>query len=128
MKILSKQEILDSEDMKNTLLEVPEWGGSVYIKAFTIRQKEIFERGVTDKKGNRKNVNVAALLCQMTIVDEEGNLLFSDDDISDLKRKSAMAMTRVFDEAARLNGFTKEDVEELEKNSETVQSDNSASD
>jgi len=72
--------------------------------------------------------NVRARLCAISIVDETGKRMFSDEDVRALGRKSAAALDRVFAAAQRLSGLTDEDVEELAKNSDGGQSDDSGSD
>lgn len=72
--------------------------------------------------------NLRAKLVALTIVDEEGNRIFSQQDVNLLGKKSALALNRVFEVAQRLNGLKPEDVEELTKNSESDQSDDFISD
>ena len=47
---------------------------------------------------------------------DDGALLFTAADVEQLGAKSALALDRVFDVAARLSGFRESDIEELEKN------------
>ena len=49
-------------------------------------------------------------------VDEEGNQLFSEKDISALGKKSAHALDKIFEVGQRLSGITKEDVDDMSKN------------
>ena len=52
----------------------------------------------------------------MSMVDAQGQRLFSEADVAALGKKSAAALGRVYDAAARLAGLSAEDVEELTKN------------
>jgi hypothetical protein len=61
----------------------------------------------------------------LTIVDEEGNRLFSDADVKLLGQKSAAALDKLFEVAQKLSGLKDEDVEELAKNSEDDLSEDS---
>jgi hypothetical protein len=56
-------------------------------------------------------------MVQLTVVDDDGELLFSPGDILRLGQKSARAIDAIFQVAQRLNGFSDEQVEELVGNS-----------
>ena len=112
MTILSKEAILQANDIKKVLVEVPEWGGQVYVRSMTAIQRDKFELAVQEKKIQ----NWRALIASQTICDENGNTLFNEQDINALSQKSASALSRVFDKAIELSRFTNEDIEELEKN------------
>jgi hypothetical protein len=79
-------------------------------------QRERFEALVT---GNTRGVIQATLLA-WTVCDETGRPLFSDADIQELAKLPARPVNHVFDAALKQNRLTKEDVEELEKNSEAA--------
>jgi hypothetical protein len=71
-----------------------------------------------DKKA--KQLKLRATVCAMSIVDESGKRLFSESDIEALGRKSYKALDRVKTAAEKLNALTADEVDELEKNSETT--------
>ncbi len=71
--------------------------------------------------------NIRAKLVALTVVDEQGNRIFKDEDVKWLGNKSAAALDRIFEVAQRLSGLRDEDVEELAKNSESDLSDDSTS-
>ncbi len=126
--ILTKEQILQADDLKTETVEVREWGGSVSVRTMTGTERDVFEQGIVSKKGEEANLtNIRAKLCAATIVDESGNCIFSSKDIAELGKKSAAALDRVFTVAQRLNGIGNKDVEELAKNSKSGQSDNSTS-
>jgi hypothetical protein len=60
--------------------------------------------------------NIRAKLVALTVVDEDGNRIFSDEDAEALGKKSAAALDRIFAVAQRLSGLRPEDVEELAGN------------
>lgn len=136
--ILSKEAILSADDLEKELVEVPEWGGAVYVRALTGAERDAFEQSMVEmrtvRQGRRQETvremrlqNIRARLCALTICDEEGNRLFTDADVQALGRKSASALNRVFQVAQRLSGLTDEDVEELAGNSDEIHSDDSSS-
>lgn len=137
--ILSREQILEAQDMEKELVDVPEWGGPVYVRALTGAERDAFEDSMVEmrvvRKGRKRETvpqmryqNLRARLCALTICDEEGNRLFKDEDVHALGKKSAAALDRVFEVAQRLSGLREEDVEELAGNFENDQSDGSTSD
>ena len=125
MSILTKDQILSAHDLKKIKIEVPEWGGAVYIKTITARERDQFEDTIYRSKKKIDISNVRAHLASLVLVDEKGANLFSADDINHLGRKSATAMDRVFSAGCKLNGMTPKDIEELEKNSSIIPGDSS---
>jgi hypothetical protein len=111
-------------------LEVPEWGGHVYVRGLTARERDEFEIAVTKRKGGETiwDVrNVRARLCVIGLCDEQGRRLFSDEEIPSLGKKSALVLERCFDTIRHLSGMTDADLAELEGNS-PAPSDDSPSD
>jgi len=131
MAILNKQAILEVKDIEIEQVDVPEWGGHVFVKGMTGMERDTFEASIVQQRGKdaRVNmVNIRAKLAAQTICDEEGLRLFNDKDVKALGKKSANALQRVFDVAQRLSGITEDDVDELAENLEKNPLDGSASD
>lgn len=129
MAVLTKDQILSSDDLEMELVDVPEWGGEVWVRTLRARERDQFEAESLQKKGENYETNfrnLRARLVALTMVDEEGNLLFKGKDVEALGNKSARAMDRVFSVAQRLNGIGKHDIEELTKNSEPAPSESSS--
>ncbi len=110
-KILNKAEILAADDRKRELVEVPEWGGSVYVTQVTASERTRLERLMLDDKGRplpTEEINrvITMGMCALCIVDETGGKLFTLDDINALGEKSANAVLRVYDVVDRLNGIS----------------------
>lgn len=125
--LLRKQDILSSDDIQTEDVEVPEWGGRVRVKAMSGEEKDSFEASlvITRQKGNTitrlpNNQNVRAKLVARSIVDESGELIFSEEDVVRLGRKSAMALDRVVEVASRLSRLKEADIKEL---SESLKND-----
>lgn len=119
--ILSKSQIIAADDLPRELVNVVQWGGDVYIKALTAKERDEYEAGfVVQKGGAVKSIdlaNVRARLVAMTLVDESGVRLFNDMEVFDLGRKSATALNKVYEVAKRLSGISQTDEEEMTKNS-----------
>lgn len=130
MTYLTKQQIQEADDHEIVDVDVPEWGGTVRVRSFSGDERDRFEELVSARNKNPGGANykgVRAFLVSQVIVDEAGDLMFSEEDVKPLGRKSSRALSRIFDIACQMNGLTKKDVEELEGNSESGQSDNSGS-
>lgn len=126
-EFLTREQILQADDLNERVaVDVPEWKGQVMVKMLTGKERDRLDELALTLKGkmryesNLKNVRgrfVAACVC-----DANGAKLFGEHDIEALGKKSAAALDRVYEAAAKLNRFTKEDVEELVGNSEGDQS------
>jgi len=117
--MLTREEILQAQDIEYDVVEVPEWGGEVRVRAMTAAERDAFEASILrqTKSGVQvEMVNLRARLCAMTIVDEDGKRIFSDSDVAELGKKSAAALQRVFDAAMRLSKFGNEDIQNLAEN------------
>ena len=125
MNLLSKTAILAANDLKSEDIEVPEWGGAVRVRSFTGRERDAFEASMVRGEGRDRKVdltNMRARLVGLTVIDETGQRLFTDEEVDLLGAKSGAALDRVFAVAQKLNGLSGADVEELSKNSSGVPS------
>lgn len=116
---LTRALILKALDLPTQEVEVPEWGGTVLIRAMTGAERDAFEASmIVEKEGDDRRarmINVRARLCASVIVGEDGvTSIFTPADVAELGGKSAKALNRVFEAARKLSGFTEEDVKELE--------------
>lgn len=120
MAILSKAQILATEDLKTETVSVPEWNGEVIISSMTGKARDAYENSIVEMDSNGKakqNLqNLRAKLLAATLVDEKGSLLFSENDIEALGKKSSKALDRCFEVAQRLNAVSNDDLEDLAKN------------
>ena len=125
MTLLSKTAILAAQDLQTEDVEVPEWGGAVRVRSFTGRERDAFEASMVRGEGRDRKVdltNMRARLVGLTVIDETGQRLFTDEEVDLLGAKSGAALDRVFAVAQKLNGLSGTDVEELAKNSSGVPS------
>lgn len=118
-KLLTKDDILQAQDLPTERVEVPEWGGAVIVRGLTGAERDKFEASIVIRKGDKTDFNpenMRAKLVALCVVDEQGNRLFTDDEAKLLGRKSAAALDRVFQVAQRLSGLNPGAVEDLAKN------------
>ena len=130
MTLLTKSAILAANDLKSQDIDVPEWGGAVRVRAFTGRERDAFEASMVRGDGKDRKVdltNMRARLVALSVVDEAGQRVFTDDEVDLLGAKSGAALDRVFAAAQELNGLSGADVEALTKNSSAAPSGGSTS-
>lgn len=113
--LLTRDRIRAAADRPTKRVPVPEWGGHVIVATMDGSLRARYEQTLLEGAGGRERVR--AVLVAMTVVDEAGQLLFTEADVEWLNAKSGAALDRVFDAAVRLNKLGKRDLEDLEKNS-----------
>lgn len=131
-KILSKQDILQAKDLVIERVDVPEWGGTVCVRSISAAERGLIEEEAarykeTKGKGSSFARTFTVKMASMAICDEQGERLFDEKEIVLLQNKNAAVVSRVAEVAQRLSGFSKKDLEELEKNSSEAQPDDSLS-
>lgn len=100
---------------------VPEWGGAVYVRSLTAKERDEFEASCTkfdgkDGKPRPQLANYRGRLAARVLCDSKGSRLFSDDDAAQLGDMAASALDRVVDAARKLNGMAAESIEEAKGN------------
>lgn len=131
MALLDKNAILQAQDLPHEDVYVEEWQGTVRVRGLTGAERDAFEASVVETRGKsvKANIkNIRAKLVALTVIDDKGNRIFSEKDVEQLGQKSAIALNKVFEVSQRLSGLRPEDMEELSKNSETDQKEDSISD
>jgi len=105
--MLTKEQILAADDLKTETVDVPEWGGQVQVGTLSAAERDKFDAivagqtrgGKTDMAGLRLH------LVALVLRGSDGQPLFGANDMKALEKKSAAAIQRVFEVAARLNGL-----------------------
>lgn len=116
MALLTKDAILKADDLKTEDVEVPEWGGSLRLRALTGAERDTLEESLVEQKGKHQKMNMLnfrAKLVASSAVDEKGHRIFDEKDIRALSNKNAGALDRLAAVASKLSGMSPEDVEEL---------------
>jgi hypothetical protein len=103
---LTREQILAArKDRKPHRYEVPEWGGDVFIRVLSAADQMLLS-----DEADPKNTFVKVLL--YSLVDEEGERLFSDADFDELVQEDWPVIMRVFAESAHLNGLSTKELDE----------------
>lgn len=105
---LTRENIL-GRNLPALSIEVPEWGGIIYIRKLSIA-------AIKKLKGESANVSAVRWLI-LCVVDEHGNPLFSDDDTEQLESASSYeTCMQVIKAAMEYNGLSTRSIEEVSGN------------
>ena len=130
---LTAQDILDIDDVIIEPHPVPQWEGMVYVRSVSAQERGEIEAGAAMFKEHKgKDASFArdftVKFAWLAMCDENGKRLFSKiEDVAKLKQKNAAAIAAIAEHAQKLSGFSKQDMEELEKNSGKAEPDDSDS-
>ena len=113
---LSRNQILEANDLPKKEVKVPEWNGSVFIRTLTGEERDRFEADYAEMKEKKAIGNFRAKFLALAICDEEGKPLFTQEDVNSLGKKSARALQRLFNIATTMSGIGEKDLEEMVKN------------
>jgi len=120
--VLTRDEILQADDLEKRLVEVPEWGGSVWVRALRGDEYDEFQESILEGKGKNRQVNVKNLRAKLvvrSVVNESGERIFDDGDYATVGKKSSAALNRLFVVAQELSAVDDDEVEALVGNSDT---------
>ena len=117
---LGRDAILAAKSLRTEEVDVPEWGGTVLVRELSGRERDEWEASLAVQRGKTMVpdvANIRAKLAARTIVGDDGEPVFTQQDVAALGELSAAALDRVFDVASRLSGLNPEDVEAMTGNS-----------
>ena len=123
MADLTKESIIGADDSPLLPLEVPEWGGTLYIRTLNGMERDWFEEQCVTISGIGKTAtakanmrNMRAKLAAMAIADKDGKRMFHETEIPKLAQKSGLALDRVFNAAKEHNKMldVDKDIQDLE--------------
>lgn len=123
MTLLNKESIFAAPDLKTERLTVDEWGGEIIVSemggqtAFDFYEYVMPAENGDDSSKISLDARFKAALVAFCVVDEQGQPLFTAQDIPRLARKKAAVLNKVFQVADRLNLITDAARAEVEKNS-----------
>jgi hypothetical protein len=113
---LTKQQIIDADDMGLLEIKVPEWGGSVFCRVMSCGERDAYENDWVLNKSKGVE-NFRAKFLAKCLCDEAGDLLFpGDEGVQLLSKKSSKVLGRIWTKAMEHNALTDKDVEDLAKN------------
>jgi hypothetical protein len=101
MGLLTRAAILEADDLPRERVPVPEWGGEVLVARLAGSARFAFHQYQAGLPTD--SFDHVAHLVALTVVDEDGVRLFTEEDVKALNEKSAAALLRVFRAALRHN-------------------------
>lgn len=128
LKLLNRDDILGADDLKSEIVAVPEWRGSIRVRVMTGAERDAFRTATMTAGADTPVGYFSAALLAATIIDKNGERLFSFDDIMKLQEKSATALDGPAKIAMRINGMSASAIDDAEKNLGSSQSADSGSD
>jgi hypothetical protein len=108
--MLNRDSILKAKDLKTVDVEVKEWGGTIKLQTMTGLARQEYYKTTAGKDGPK---NVMEALIVACAIDDKGDPLFTSADVKELSKKSSLAISRVFEAAAELNGLTQKAVDDI---------------
>lgn len=73
--MLTREQILQCDDLPKETVKVPEWGGEVQVRTMTGTDRDAFEASLIGKEGRLENVR--ARLVSLAVCDESGKAMFA---------------------------------------------------
>lgn len=116
MTLLSREAILTAPDLKTIDVPVPEWDGTVRVQAMTGTARDAFGRSLIGADGKPNAADYNTKLAAQSIVGEDGQPLFTLDDVQVLGAKSSKALQRVAEVADKLSALGANEVETAKGN------------
>lgn len=114
--ILTRDAILNAQDLKTQDVDVPEWQGTVRVRMLTGAERDAMSKAMLGADGKVDAADYRERMVAACVVGEDGAQLFTADDVQALAKKSAIALQRVFAAADKLNSIGPAAVEAAEKN------------
>lgn len=134
--LVSREILLTKQAYKYEDIEI-EGIGTIRVRELSGKAMEDYQQSMMvvekDEKGVIKRMsqtmdNFRAKLAVATICDENGDPLLSKNDYAKFADSiNATSLSKIVEVAQRINGMTEKEKDELTKNLEAVQSDNSTS-
>lgn len=117
--MLTAADILKPDELPVHKVNVPEWGGEVYVATLRADERDVMETACLELHKLNNSGGIRARIVATCLCDESGKRLFAnniEEAATAIGQKSALGVQRVFNVASKLNGISSGDLEELEKN------------
>jgi len=98
-RILTFEDIIAADDIQNSTLEIPEWGGAVRLRTFTKDVELKMRAQARGLDGSVDSEKLEMVMLVYGVVEPELNL----DMVPHLRTKNAAVIDRIMTEIVRLN-------------------------
>jgi hypothetical protein len=105
-KSVGREDVLQASDRTVELVEVPEWGGHLYVRNMTALERVEYDRWNLGTGGQPDMTGMRVKGVIMCACDEKGERLFTREDYESLSQKDGAAITRVFLALSRISGIS----------------------
>lgn len=108
-KFLSREDIL-SAAIKTVEVDVPEWGGKVKVRELSAHEVTTLGIGMVTEDGKVDRSQVPDMMTQAVVlgaIDEDGERLFTEQDVELLKGKSFDPIQRIARAVLDMSGMSK---------------------
>lgn len=120
---LTAAQILSAVDVELRQMQVPEWGGFVYLRGLTVdvrikylaRISSVLAKQDSATEANSEYHDAQVFLLSQSLANEKGELIFTESDLHSLSQKSPSVLSRLCDEILLHNGFHVNAVEDAAK-------------
>jgi hypothetical protein len=117
--VLTREQIKSAPSHRVEEVDVPNWGGSLFIHGLSGKGRDEFEMDMLVGKGKNTEINLRNLRARLIVKtahtgpEPDAPLLFGTGDIEWLGDKDAVDLQLVYSVAQRLSGLSNEDVDEM---------------
>lgn len=131
MGILTREQIEAIDDMTAQMVEVdvPEWGGSAFIRPLEVGELDDYSNKVMRARQKGEGLaNFRAELVAKCLCDAKGVRLYSDAEVAILAKKNGVVVNRLYEVCDKINDIAPKKIEDVAGNSHAGRSDSSSSD
>ena len=117
LRALSLDDIFAIDDRPVHKIDVPEWGGFVFLRELSGAERDKFERAMAKSLSAKDSddVNFRAALTAMSLCDEAGNRVMGLSDAARLGEKSGSVLNRLAETIDGLSKIQRTQLEEIKK-------------
>lgn len=121
-------------------VHIKEMNADFFVRSLGATEKAGWEYAPIDVNNNAKNgnnvlqfaknrmISARERLVELAVCNEDGSRFFKDGDAAQIGKQNAKVISTLYDVAARLSGISKEDLEEVVKNSAPSPEESTSSD
>jgi hypothetical protein len=103
-KALTREQILAAPDAGRIRVDVPEWVGHIWVHEMSAHERDGWERSVT--KDDDRYTNMRAKLLVHILRDDNGNPLFTPNDVPFLGRQPYALLDRLIEASKKIGAMT----------------------
>lgn len=125
-KYLTSADILSADDRKPVKVDVPKWGGHVFVNGMTARERERFERFIVDRRNSKEEMSIRAVMAACCLCDEAGTRLFTLEDSEQLADRDWVTLDAIASVVDGIDKLTADRIQELKEIFEVAHSGDSS--